>query len=80
VTDVALGHGCFRRSAGFGVGGIGILRDRESATVAAHSIGSAVTGLETGIGSAAIIGIGAMIETDVGYVGVVLHRHTRDRW
>ena len=50
VTHWALGHGCFRRSAGFGVGGIGIVRDRGRPTVARHDIGSAVTVLEADVG------------------------------
>ena len=39
VTDVALGHGCFRRSAVSRVGGIGVVRCRGTSTVAGDDIG-----------------------------------------
>ena len=32
----SLGHSCFRRSAGFRVGDIGVVKDRGMATVVAH--------------------------------------------
>jgi hypothetical protein len=66
VTDVALGHGCFRRSAGFRVGGIGVVRDLGTSAVAGDDIGAAVTVLEADVGSAAIVGISVMLETDIG--------------
>jgi hypothetical protein len=50
VTDWALGHGWIRRSAGFGVGDIGIVRDRRMAIVAERFIGEAVTVLEVDVG------------------------------
>ena len=54
VTHWALGHGCFRRSAGFRVGGWGMVRDRGTATAAEYNVDGAVTVLEAhvdGIGT-----------------------------
>ena len=64
---MALGHGCFRRSAGFGVGGNGIVWDRETSVVTGYDIGSAVTMLEADVGSTTVVGVGMMDETDVGW-------------
>ena len=66
VTHWALGHGCFCRSAGFGVGDIGIVRDRGKSIVAESDIGEPVTVLEADNGTAAVVGIGRKLERNIG--------------
>ena len=48
------------------LGGTGIVRDQGTATVAASSIGSAATMLETMFGSSTTGSVGVMLETDIG--------------